>query len=440
MTDISQLLFQSQTSGSTTYNVSTNHPLIQSSQTFEYYKKYVSIHSEDRDQLKYPQSNHFEIELPEDFLNVLNVKLVHWTFPANYNTFSSNNGNVTMTFKINAPFNPSNLNYNDPLYNEIFNCLSLTQNQNYNILISDGFYNPSQMAITLTNKFNYVVTQRIINYLTDTTSSYYNPNTFPSLLNEFKINGGYTRFIIVYNVISQKLWFGNKTDGFILTNSTQLTKNTVDQSTFCTFKSQLPDFSDWGLPGNLGLSRSDTTSTIGNELDEALYVTINGIIVPRFYYGDVTPGDDGYWLLPDPKLPGSHVNWVESNFKINLMGHAYFYMEIDGINCIDETSPYNVSPFTLKTNETNGVVNASFAKIAVPTTPISQWFDRESLPYKEFVPPAERMRRLKIKLRYHNGQLVDFGVFNYSFLLEFLVCQPQQARKYKSAMSGIPGK
>jgi hypothetical protein len=149
---------------------------------------------------------------------------------------------------------------------------------------------------------------------------------------------------------------------------------------------------------------------------------------PRFFYGDVFPGDDGYWLQADPLLEGSTVYWVESTYKINIMGPAFIYMEVEGQNCIDETSPYNFSEFTFKTNETNGIANSAFAKIPVPTTPLAQWFDRESLPYKFYYPPAERMRKLKIKLRYHDGQLVNFGVFNYSFVVEFVLQLPQILR------------
>ena len=118
------------------------------------------------------------------------------------------------------------------------------------------------------------------------------------------------------------------------------------------------------------------------------------------------------------------------------MGPAYFYIELEGQNCIDETSPYNVSSFTVQTNQTNGIVNSSFAKIAIPTTPISQWFDRLSLPYNEYIPPAERIRKLKFKIRYHNGQLVDFGVFDYSLMLEFVILQPTQARAYTNSFPG----
>jgi hypothetical protein len=83
---------------------------------------------------------------------------------------------------------------------------------------------------------------------------------------------------------------------------------------------------------------------------------------------------------------------------------------------------------TTTTNKTNGVVNSAFAKISIPTTPISQWFDDDSGPYKFYYPPAERMRKLAIRFRYHDGQLVDFGQFNFSFTLEFTLQLPQILR------------
>ena len=140
------------------------------------------------------------------------------------------------------------------------------------------------------------------------------------------------------------------------------------------------------------------------------------------------PQDMGYWLTPNPNLPGSQISFIEAPFKLNNMGPSHFYMEIAGLNCIDETSPFNYSEFTKTTNETNGRVNSAFAKISVTATPLAQWFDLGSDPYKFFNPPAERIRRLKIKLRYHDGTLVNFGRFNFSFMLEFTLFLPQNIR------------
>lgn len=415
------------------YNVHTNHPLIPSSQEYLLYKKYVSIHSEDRDFLKYPNSAEFEIELPEDLLNVVSLRLVTWTFPSNYNAFSILNSNISMSFRIDNPYNPNENGIFDLLSQKIFEYLFKNQNEDYFIFIEQGFYNPGQMITELTNKFNQIVYNKIATYfngiITDVTTQPSVKSEYKEALSLLQIRG-YNRFLIVYNNVSQKIWFGNRTDGFLLTNQIQVLKDTVSENLFCGIKSQIPDFSNWGLPGNLGLSRCNTSSISGQSILNFTdtFASYNGVIVPRFYYGDVFPGDDGYWLLPDPLLKNSHVHWVECPFKINLMGYSNMYMELDGHNCIDETSPYNVSSFTLQTNETNGIVNSAFAKIAIPTTPISQWFDRDSLPYKFYSPPAERIRKLFIRIRYHNGQSANFDVFNYSFVIEFTLQMPQITR------------
>jgi hypothetical protein len=411
--NISQALFQEPSSK--LFNVSTNHPIIPNENDYIIYKKYVSIHSEDRDSLKFPSSSLFEIELPEDITNIYSLRLINWTFPANYNTFSVLNQNVGMSFLITKPYNPYINMVFSPLEEAIFTCLYNSSDEEFNIIIDDGFYNPTQMITELQNKFNTVVSYRIVKYLKD--------NSLTDLAEEFTLQGGYSKFIIVYNAVSQKIWYGNTSDGFVLTNETQVLKQALSDNLVCGVKQQLPEFDNWGLPSNLGLTRNNTEAitTTNPETGEPF--------TPRFYYGDVQPGDNGFWLLPNPTLTNSVVYFIESPFKINLMGPAYIYMEIAGNNCIDETSPFNVSNFTLTTNVTNGVSNAAFAKIAVPTTPISQWFDRDSFPYKMYWPPADRIRRLNIKLRYHNGQLVQFGVFPYSFTIEFTQLIPQQNRQ-----------
>jgi len=418
------------------FNTNTNHPLIPNSQEYIYYKKYVSIHSEDRNILKYPSSSEFEIEVPEDLCNVVSLRLVQWTFPSNYNTFSLLNDNITMTFKINNPYNPNEHDVTDILQQKIFEYLFLNQNVLFEIVIGEGFYNPQQMVTELTNKFNNIVTLKLTTYfnqkINDGTLTPEQKNEYKEALILLNIYG-YNNFVIVYNNVSQKIWFGNTCDGFVLTNETQIIKDVLLTNYNCATKQTNPDFSEWGLPGNLGLVRCNTESvnkiTASNITEIAYY---NGNLVPRFYYGDVYPGDNGFWLIPKLNLPGSNVNWVESTYKINLMGPAFIYMEVEGQNCIDETQPYNISEFTLKTNGTNGIVNSSFAKMSVPTTPIAQWFDRDSLPYKFYYPPAERMRRLKFKIRYHNGELVNFGVFNYTFVIEFTLQLPQILRNSKS--------
>lgn len=398
------------------FNTSTSHPLIPNANDYIIYKKYVSIHSEDRDILKYPNSSQFEIEMPEDITNIYSLRLTNWTFPSNYSSFSIGNSNISLYFKITNPYNPGENMVFNPLEQAIFEALFKSSDKIFEIVIQDGFYNPTQMVTELQNKFNYVVTQRIQAYLI--------ANSLTALLTQFNTQGGYTKFVIVYNAVGQKIWFGNTSDEFLIDNEALLLKESLASNVFCATRAQLPEFDFWGLPSNLGLIRQNVTaiSSVDSVTGEPS--------TPRFFYGDVNPGDNGYWLLPNPALTNSVVYFIEPAYKINLMGPAYFYMEVAGNNCIDETLPYSVSKFTLSTNVTNGITNSSFAKIGIPTTPISQWFDRDSLPYKMYWPPAERIRKLSVKFRYHNGQLADFGAFPFSFTIEFTQLIPNQSRKF----------
>jgi hypothetical protein len=394
-------------------NTNQNHPLQQNSQNYYEYKKYVSIHSEDRNIIAFPNSSQFEIQIPEDITNVSSVALVDWTFPCNYSIFSINNGNTTLAFSITQPYNPSEYNVSDPLQFAIFEALFYNFNKPIIINIEDGFYNPDQMVTELTNKMNEAVNNVIISYFTE--------KNYTILLQQFQQIGGYKRFKIVYNAVSFKIWFGNTADVFtIITEGIEkFLINNIDNINCGRNSNPLPDFSNWGLPGNLGLKRTNTTS-----------IQIDSINTTRFYYGDVsTFGDNGYWLLPDPLCPGSKPSFIVCPYKIDFFGPSYIYLSIDGLNCIDVTSPFNISDFTLQTNESNGIVNQAFAKISLNSTPLSQFFDKDARYYKFFVPPKDKIRRLYITIKYHNGKLVEFGTFNYSFTLEFTQLIPMNSRK-----------
>lgn len=423
------------------YNVEKNHPIIPNSQQYLFYKKYVSIHSEDRNIEKYPDSSEFEIEMPEDMLNVAAIKLIQWTFPANYNTFSVRNNNVVLSFKIDNPFNPGASGILDEFNQRIFEALWNNKNKDIQFVIEEGFYNPIQMAIELTNKFNTATTFLIRQYFVEQ-NTLYPADGWNNSITQLDQTGGYNRFIIVYNAVSLKLWFGNNADGFTINNLLGTISNELENpiiNCLTDNKSQVPDSSNWGLSGYLGLPRCNTSSTSSLSITDISNLSYyNGVLVPRFYYGDVTPGDNGFWLLPNSDLSGCNVNWIEAYFKVNLMGDAFLYMELAGQNCIDETQPYSLSKFTRETNQTNGIANSAFAKLPIPTTPLSQWFDRDAVPYKYYYPPAERIRRLRIKLRYHNGRTANFGVFNYSFTLEFTLMQPQILRSTKATVFPPP--
>ena len=386
------------------FNTSTNNLLIPNANQYLYEKKIVSIHSGDRNMIKYPSSSEFEIELPQDYLNVQSAKLCQWSFPSNYDVFSFFNNNISMTFKFVNIYNPSidgkPTSMTDTDYEllvNIFNALNAKNDVEYVVTIEPGFYSPLQLAIELTNKFNSVVTF----YL----QQYFNENNL--VLGQYQ----YNRFKIAFNEISNHLWFANIGDQFVLTNSSSMYRDNQYNESTCFRRHVLPSFSEWGLPAYLGFTRCDEISKKAN------------------HHIGFTYTEDDEWI-PNSSSIGLNTYYVKAPLKINIMGPEYLYIEIDKLNCIDETSPYNLSQFTVQTNETNGIVNSSFAKLAIPCTPISQWFDTstDSAPYKWFNPPAERIRKLKIKIRYHNGQIVNFGAYPYSLTIEFTMFKPQQER------------
>jgi hypothetical protein len=397
------------------FNTSTNHPLIPNANEYMYEKQFISIHSEDRNQLRFPSASDFEIELPQDYCNVQGVKLDSWSFPCNYYVFSLSQNNISLIFQITDPYNPANYMVGDPMLTVICDALWAYKGQPFVAVIEEGFYNPFQLQTELMNRMNSAVSVVIANYM---------KTNAPDMLDQFNQSGGYDQFVTAFNEVGQRLWFGNKSSNFIINNSSPLYIFDSFNDSNCV-KHQYPDYANWGLPAYLGFSRCDATTS-----------TSSDGIYPRFFYGDANiPGDNGYWLTPDKQYLGSNANipvyYLEAPYKINIMGQSHFYLEIDGMNTIDEMIPFGVNKYsTTNSPGTTGVVKSAFAKIGVTTTPIAQWYDNYNSAIKIYNPPAERIKKLKIKVRYHNGLLVDFGTTDFSILLEFMILRPQSKRDY----------
>jgi len=407
-------------------NNDTNHPLISNTGQYVKYKKIVSIHSEDRNISKFPLASQFEIELPEDLLNVESVKLVSWSFPANYDVFSVENKNLELTFtfpsatNINLPPVPPPT-ITDPYLLTlpyVYNILVASVGYEFIISIEPGTYDPPQLVMELTNKMNDVVELYIYNQLI---ASGYTTQAADFIAGSSTYTGGYNGFVVAFNKVSNTIWFGNNISQFELTNNSDYINKSL-QELYCQYKS-LPDFSNFGLPSNLGLTKTNITATAATTYRDYVFFYEN-------YKIPIYSGGSGNWINPSTIWTGP-VYYIKSPNKINIMGQSHFYMEISDLNNIDETSPYNLSSFTKQTNITNGRVDSAFAKISIPGLPLSLWYDiNVENNYKLFDPPTERIRRLNITIRYHNGMLVDFETFNYSFCLEFTLLNGYISKKF----------
>ena len=377
-------------------NSPNNHALISSSQEYMFDTKILTIDSTDINTCKYPSTSDFEIELPQDYINVQSIVLNTFDFPSNINNFSFINNNTIMSFIINNPYlyvAPADPAYVDGVYNALYQKL-LSNNPHFIINIDDGQYTETFMTNELTNKFNLVVTEYIIEYFNsigDTTN-----------LTSFNAAGGYTSFTIANNELTKTIYFGNNSSGFILTNS-------YFENTACN------QISKSKLPANLGLLETD--------MDSVATTNIN---------------DVGFFYLQNPSI-----NWLKPAYSSTQIYYVkgvynwspysiifYMYMEISSFNTIDE-----IMPFTNIKHTENGIVNAAFAKIPVYTNnnvPVNNIYyttDADK-PTKIFNPPLNRIKKLKIKLRTHANELINFNGLPYSFSLKIQTFLPQKSSKY----------
>jgi hypothetical protein len=407
------------------FDISTSHPIIPNSQEYMYETKYLSINSLDIDQNKYPNVSNFEIELPQDYCNIQSITLSSWIFPNNLNTFTKYFRNLNMTFMIDRPYRPTSAyvpaSPTAPSYTlleAIYQALYYKYNSsdpNFLMTIEEGTYTVTQMGFELSNQFNYTVSQYIIQYFTDTSD----PN-----LAEFTSTGEYTQFIMITDPISQIMNFGNKSSGFILTNDSQINYE-IRNRPICS--QEIGDISPantlYGLSYSLGF-----ISKGGIPLSYPSIQTDN-LQEIRFFGLQTTTG---FWLTPSYN-DSNYVYYVKAPDKWNVFsGRYYAFMDIDKFNSLDETQQFN----TETGKATPGKVNSAFAKIPIYTNsnfPSNNvYYNNQNIDniVRVFNPPINRIRRLGIRLRYHNGEYLFFAGETYSFTLKFNLFLPQNAKKY----------
>ena len=346
-------------------NVYTEHPLISREQTYVLERKLVTVHSEDRDVCAWPHSSYFEITLPQQLTNVQSIRLIESNFPSVNNVFTNSNQNTKLTFTLHSGSQGT-----------------------YTITIDEGFYSPVQLANELTNKMNQVV------------SSTYN------------------EFVVIYHEVNQKIWFGNKIDQFQLNfeiketyYDTSTTANTYENCRVLPPNELSTCMSTrWGLPYYIGFNRSNYDS-IG---------AANGL---NYEYKSAV--DPDYNWLPAGGF------YVTAPSVVSIFGDTVFYMDLFNYNDLDELMPYPRRTNAANNNSYGGRVDAAFAKIPILGIPVSQYFDsRNSMlqNMSQFFPPLERISKVKIKLRYHDGRLVDFSNCDFNFTLQFDCYRDEMAR------------
>lgn len=239
-----------------------------------------------------------------------------------------------------------------------------------NIMLPNFFYNISEQLQT--NKM--IVEFNGAPHIITLEDGCYNYTQLQyALLTELQAIQSGSNFDVSYNSITRKFTFLNPFNQFVfrfdLPNSYDCSKVSYKTDVYA-------QHSNWGLGYILGF-------------DKKKYSTIFAQSPPTI-------------VSPNP---------------CNLEDNKCIYIELEKFNKCDEIKPYLYYNYS---NTSSGIVNSAFAKI-----PIYMFQDNKGLVndgYFENVsyyqPPIDKISKLKLKFRYHNGMLVDFNNFNVSLSLE----------------------
>jgi hypothetical protein len=377
-----------------------NHNLIQNSQNYFLNRKLITFHSEDRDINKWPDSNNFEVMIPNTLKNIQSMRLVQISIPKTIPVFSRYHKNtkirITLGDNYNLPYDKSNAN--DKI-----------------IEIPEGTYTSAELATILENAINTAFESK--------------------------------NFKVVYHTGFNKLIFFNKRGPFNL----RFDEN-FDYKDGCETK-KIVNINDdnHGLPLNLGYKKqtyiSDLLSESSNE-NENIENSENEFITSSYKleYNNtrvLSNSSTNYWVnIDNPKvlynykpqslnqLPALIQKRYEIGY-IDIVGDKCMYMEIDKYNSMDEIKPYSLNTSASNNNDYNGKTNSAFAKIPLFGGEFVQIFDSANsniFNVSHYDPPIDSISKLKFKFRFHDGRLVDFKNLRFTFSIEFNMLSNEQRR------------
>ena len=187
--------------------------------------KMVTIHTEDRDILKFPYENNFEVELPSVIKNTQSIELFDITLPSFYYNISEYLQNNKLWVSI-------------PLYFD----------EPIEITILSGHYIYSVIAAEIETQLNQATTQELF-----------------KLGVHVSLDTTYTFFSVNYNEIERKFTFYNSHDNFLLYFDK---KSVFDRCNFDCWKM----LNNWGLGYNLGFYKNVYKSEFSTTSSNAHFI------------------------------------------------------------------------------------------------------------------------------------------------------------------------
>jgi hypothetical protein len=235
------------------------------------------------------------------------------------------------------------------------------------IVVPDGIYNPTKLATTLQNLVHL---------------EFYSSNQ--DIINEFSV---------VYNEVNNKFYFQHEHDSF------KLYFNYYDYSN-CEYNC-FDQHSKWGLGYLLGFDKLEYDSQLITDVETIFYNNFNSEEFDQM----------------------NEKQTIVSPKNVDLEYNQNIYFEIDKLNQSDEIKPFLNNKLT---NSNNGRLNSYFAKVPLIKSNfnqilVSKDFFLESVSY--FQPLLDKLSKIKIKLRYHNGLLLDLKNYNINFSITLEINQ-----------------
>jgi hypothetical protein len=115
-----------------------------------------------------------------------------------------------------------------------------------------------------------------------------------------------------------------------------------------------------------------------------------------------------------------------------ILGDTAFYIEVDKYNAYDELSPDTDNTASMFNRSGSGRVNSAFAKVSLTSDFGTRIIDPDQQDFQnvvQFEPPLERIRKLKFRIRHHDGRLVDFRGAPFDMSIEFIQLRDEIRRK-----------
>lgn len=344
------------------FNLHNNHQLITREQNYSLNRSIISIHSEDRDLSCWPNSNEFEIILPDSYDNVQSIRLVQSMFPTKLFVFSNSYHNTKLKF-IDENSSASSASSGGAGSTE----LSLTNTKTYHIItIDEGTYTPDELAFELSNKM--ATKSPGINYK------------------------------ILYNKVTNKFVFSSNRPFTLIFDEYYSEYNNISN---CNNSSIFNQHTNWGLGYYLGF-------------DKKQYEATNNGSDIEFNYLEIKTPTNNTIFITSPKcinILGDNTIYMEID-KYNSYDELYPYN--------DNNSSYN-NKYGGKTHSAFAkiIVNNDFDTNYTFKNVLGY---KTNLGFTSFDPPLERLSKFKFKFRFHDSRPVDFQnqPFNFSLEINYL--------------------